>query len=199
MPISQIVTNSIANGAVIAADLAAGAALSNLGSSQLADANMAPGSVIQVVSTVKSDTFSTTTTGWLNITGISATITPISSSSRILVVYYVSFGQSDTNNRGAGFRVVRDGTAIYTADTAGNRIRQGSYTSTSQESEGCGIATQTVLDTPASTSAVTYQVQMNWAYGSYTACINRSGRYLDTTEPSQGNWTSGITVMEIAG
>ena len=60
MPISQINTNSIATGAVSAADLASGAALSNLGSSQLDRANMASGSVLQVVSASSNSQVSTT-------------------------------------------------------------------------------------------------------------------------------------------
>ncbi len=92
MPISQINTNSIANGAVVAADLAAGAALSNLGTSQLADANMAPGSVIQVVeASVGAATYTNYSSYADFVTG---SITTTIANSRILVTmnipYYVS-------------------------------------------------------------------------------------------------------------
>jgi len=44
------------------------------------------GSVLQVVSATKTDTLSTTSTGWLDVTGLSVSITPISSSSKIMVI-----------------------------------------------------------------------------------------------------------------
>jgi hypothetical protein len=161
---------------------------------------MPTGSVIQVVSTIKTDTFSTTTSTFTDITGLSASITPTSLSSKIRVQYYVCFGQSDNNaNRGAGFRVTRNGTAVGIADAAGNRSRMGSYCITSINFEGCNVANQEFLDSPATTSALTYQVQLLWTAGGggHTGYVNRSGRYLDNVENSQGPWTSGITLMEI--
>lgn len=158
------------------------------------------GSVLQVVSTIKTDTFSTTSTSFIDITGLSVSITPTSASSKILVQYYVCFGQSDSSgNRGGGFRVTRNGTAIGIADAAGSRSRQGSFCVSSITWEGCNVANQQFLDSPATTSALTYQLQLLFSGGaSATGYINRSGRYVDAAENAQGPWTSGITVMEIA-
>jgi hypothetical protein len=160
-----------------------------------------PGQVLQVVSTIKTDTFSTTTSTFTDITGLSASITPTNTSSKILVQYYVCFGQSDNNaNRGSGFRVTRNGTGVGIADAAGTRSRQGSYCITAINWEGCNVANQQFLDSPASTSSLTYQVQLLWTAGGggHIGYVNRSGRYLDNVENSQGPWTSGITLMEIS-
>lgn len=161
---------------------------------------MPTGSVIQVVSTIKTDTFSTTTSTFTDITGLAASITPTSAANKIRVQYYVCFGQSDNNaNRGAGFRVLRNGTAVGIADPAGSRSRMGSYCIMSITNESCNVANQEFLDSPATTSALTYQVQLLWTAGGggHTGYVNRSGRYLDNPENSQGPWTSGITLMEI--
>jgi len=160
------------------------------------------GQVLQVVSTIKTDTFSTTTSTFTDITGLSASITPTSTSSKILVQYYVCFGQSDNNaNRGSGFRVTRNGTGVGIADQIGSsRSRMGSYCITSINFEGCNVANQQFLDSPSSTSSLTYQVQLLWTAGGsgHVGYVNRSGRFLDNVENSQGPWTSGITLMEIS-
>jgi hypothetical protein len=157
------------------------------------------GSVLQVVSTIKTDTFSTTANTFTSITGLSASITPISASSLILVKYYVCFGQSDNNaNRGSGFRVTRNGTAVGVSNQDGIRSRMGSFCIGSTTYEGCNVASQEFMDSPATTNALTYQVQLLFSSGgNHTGYVNRSGRYVDAAENSQGPWTSGITVMEI--
>jgi len=155
--------------------------------------------IVQIVSVTKTDTFTTTAQNvWTDITGLSATITPTNTSNKILVNYYVSYSQSDTNNRGAGFRITRNGTATGVANAAGSRIQQGSFAVSAIANEGCAVGTQTFIDTPSSTSALTYQVQLFNSYA-FTSCVNRSGRFQDTNESSQGVWTSAITVMEISG
>ena len=45
--------------------------------------------VVQVVSTTKTDTFSTTSESYTDITGLSATITPSSSQNKILTMFTV--------------------------------------------------------------------------------------------------------------
>jgi len=74
-------------GAVNAGYLASGAALSNLGTSQLASANMPAGSVLQVVSATRSTGTSTTSTSYVT-SNLSAAITPTSSSSKILIMFH---------------------------------------------------------------------------------------------------------------
>ena len=196
MPISQIVTNSIANGAVVADDLAAGAALSNLGTSRLARANMPAGSVLQVVSTTKSDTFSTTSSSLIDVTGFSATITPTATSSRILVTGTVCWSVSDSVPYLAYFILVRGSTPISIADAAGIRARgtvgaQGIY-----NTDNNVFAPLNFLDSPSSTSPTTYKIQTA-VEGGRTVWVNR-GAESDGDQGITCRFVSTITLMEVA-
>ena len=131
MPISQIVTNSIANGAVAAVDLAAGAALSNLGTAQLARANMAPGSVIQTVTAISGSGFQASGAGTMTaVTTLQVSITPLSASNRLIVTLHSDIQQNslgDThvflgkNLNGAGWVEARTG------DSGGLATAQNAY------------------------------------------------------------------------
>ena len=85
---------------------------------KIGDAGMPAGAVLQVKQTEKTDTFTTTSTSFVDITGLSVTITPSSSSNKILVMYEVaatnSFYVSQVN-------LVRDTTDISQPDAASNR------------------------------------------------------------------------------
>jgi hypothetical protein len=195
MAISQIVTNSIATGAVSAADLAAGAALSNLGSSQLADANMAPGSVIQVVQVVKTDTFTTTSSSFTTITGLSASITPSSSSSRILVVMSVN-GSQQVGVNDAYLGIFRDSTQIALGDASGTRIRSTAQLMAANAGWSTTV-TFNFADSPSTTSAITYSVQAR-TNSTGTLYINRGNNDQDGAVGA-GRTPSSLILMEIAG
>lgn len=211
MAISQIVTNSIANNAVVTADiangavttakLASGAALSNLGTAQLADANMAPGSVIQVVQ------FSTTATGTVGNSAaqapgpFQATITPSSTSSRIFVQIIAHIGMSLTDARYTGFWVKRNGTDIVVGNKGGNNGTNVSFSGNFQVAN-CEFATTqasfTYLDSPNSTSALTYALwwQADFIGGNRINYFNRPENLADAMRL----WTpSSMVLMEIAG
>jgi len=199
---ANVTTAKIADANVTAAKLASGAALTNLGTAQLADANMAPGSILQVVQTTKTDTYTTTSTGsFQGITGMSVTITPISTSSRIVIM--VSLGIAMTWNAGrdrtSAFRVNRNGSATLQGDAAGSRVgslfRTGSNNSDSNH--GWGASFQFV-DSPASTSALTYQLFVEPEDGA-TFYLNRSTNDENTSDAYGARTASAILVMEIAG
>jgi hypothetical protein len=76
------------------------------------------GSIIQVVQTVKTDTFSTTSTGsWIDVTGMTATITPNSATNKILMRVTMTVSANPVNVLGA-LRLVRNSTAIGVGDAA---------------------------------------------------------------------------------
>jgi len=145
------------------------------------------GSVLQVVSTTKTDTFSSASTSYVDITGLNVTITPTSSASKILVMYTVN-GKSQST---PSMRLTRNGTAICIADASAS-LQQ----STAGTFQGGPDNNQTVqvaghfLDSPATTSATTYQVQVITDGG--TTYYNRS------PNDYYSRYTSTITVMEIA-
>ena len=84
--------------------------------------NIPTGSVLQVMQTVKSDTYSTTSSTFNDVTGLSVSITPSSSSNKILVFVDAALGVTNAAY-GAQLRLLRNSTAIYIGDAAGSRDR----------------------------------------------------------------------------
>jgi hypothetical protein len=155
------------------------------------------GSILQIVSTTKTDTFSTASTSPVDITGLSLSITPSSTSSKIFITGSVCFGETSTVPYLMGFLLVRNSTSICIADAAGSRSRwtfgaQGVYST-----DNTVFAPLNFLDSPATTSATTYKVQVQ-AESPQTIYINRGGE-TDGDSSITGRFTSTITAMEIAG
>jgi len=152
--------------------------------------------VLQVATTTKTDTFSTASTSMTDITGLSVSITPKSSTSKVMVMAVVNGTAASTER--AGFRIVRDSTAIGLAGTAGDRTPSGfSIFGPSGTNDAFAItsASQNFLDSPSSTSSLTYKIQMYVSTG--TGYVNRSRD--DGNAFWQPRTVSSITVMEIAG
>ena len=153
------------------------------------------GKVLQVQSTTKTDTFTTTSGTFTDITGLSVSITPSSASSKILVSMNTYLG-----NAGSTYvtqvRLVRDSTAICVGDAASNRTRSTAHERLGDTYE-VGSFSATTLDSPSTTSATTYKVQMLTQTGGGTGVLNRTGA--DTDHNYQGRTASTITVMEVAG
>ena len=148
--------------------------------------------ILQVVSTAKTDAFTTTSTSFTDVTGLSVSITPSATSSKILVMAYVMAGVSGDIALNA--RLMRDTTAIFIGDTAGSRPRDTFYTGFNAANLGMPFS-PVFLDSPNTTSATTYKVQV--FVNSGTAYINRSASDRDTTA-YDGRSASSITVMEIS-
>ena len=156
------------------------------------------GSVLQVVSTYKSNVFSAAigAGSTADVTGFSVSITPTSSSSKILIM--TSFTMSGPASSAAAI-LYRGSTAISIGDAAGSR-RQASTPSVST----CGDANRGVpvsinyLDSPATTSSVTYKIALlnTEPSSTYTLYFNTSGSDTDAAYISRS--ASSITVMEIA-
>jgi hypothetical protein len=153
--------------------------------------------ILQVVSTIKTDTFTTTSTSFTPLTGLSASITPSSTSSKILVVVSVEGASSGgTTNSIGSFRVIRDSTAIGIGDAAGSRGRATGVISTRDSSALVTHSnTKSILDTPASVSSITYSVEVN--VGASTLYINRIQTDTDGTFTPRP--VSTLTLMEVAG
>jgi len=153
------------------------------------------GGILQVVSTTKTDTFSTSAAAFTDITGLSVTITPKSTSSRILVFGTVAGASNAAGTPRVPIRLLRDATAISIGDTAGSRTRTTASGTSTNATVIASIAFNFV-DSPATTSATTYKLQ-TFGIDSTTVVINRS-----TTDTDNANFeraTSTITVMEVAG
>jgi hypothetical protein len=159
------------------------------------------GNVLQVVSTTKTDTASgsnlMSSGSWANVLQVS--ITPTSSSSKILIIYAIEFGGSLANGDSSVVsRLVRGSTAICIGDASGTRSRVTSgHRWPNGRADFYGTFSQNFLDSPATTSSTTYSVQLACrGVGSNTWYCNRSNDDYDTSEGSRS--ASTITVMEIA-
>jgi hypothetical protein len=150
------------------------------------------GKVLQVLSTVKTDTFSSSTTGaFTDITGMSIAITPTLATSKILVLVNLSVACTQTNTT-LGWRIMRDATSIVTGDASGSRI-SSSMADLQSDANAPASSSMTFLDAPATTSAITYKCQFYVANGSFF--LNRSNN--DTNNAVNFRTASTITVMEI--
>lgn len=178
LPDSSVTSADIANGAVTAAKIGYA------------------GAILQVVSALKTDTFSTASTTFADVTGLSVSITPSSTNSKILVFVSLYGGLTGTNKRYA-WKVIRGSTDIAIGDTAGNRTRASGGGSTVNASTGStwhhGV---TVLDSPSSTSALTYKVQ-GAAIDGDSFIVNYT--ITDTDASTLFRAVSSITAMEVAG
>jgi hypothetical protein len=160
-----------------------------------AGSTYAPGHVVQVVSVSKTDVFSTSSATFTAVTGLSATITPKLSSSKILVMAQIAVGGQSAAAMGH-FKITRGGTDFYIGDGAGSRTRNvfgGIIAPNLQEL----LLSQSIIvqDSPSSTSALTYQVETRRGINAGTVLVNRA---FDFDDANSGRGASSITLMEIA-
>ena len=155
------------------------------------------GKIGQVVSTTKTDTFNTTSSSFTDLTGMSLSITPTSTSSKILLKTCVTWGGSQ-NVYGFG-KFVRGSTDIFMGDSGGGNRTSATFPmehlNDSTAVYNCFVASSEFLDSPSTTSATTYKIQVRTHDGSHTLYINRPSN--DNDETYTGRFTSSITAMEI--
>lgn len=156
------------------------------------------GKILQVVSTTKTDTSSLSTgaASFSTVTGFTTSITPSSASNKILVVGHI-YG-SCSGSFAWGTAITRGGTQIAAAigDAAGSRTQLTSFNYVAG-SDTVGPNTFMFLDSPASTSALTYGLEVfNYSGITRTIYINRSIN--DTDSANFPRSISTLTVMEVA-
>ena len=148
------------------------------------------GGILQVVSTAKTDIFSTTSTTAVDITGLTASITPRSTSSKIMVLVTIGAFSPEAGNTG-NLQIARDGTALNIA-TGGATSNSGGLSVTSGATYGNHTESISYLDSPSSTSTLTYSAQV-FAQSGSTLYVNR------WVANDARRATSTITLMEVAG
>lgn len=154
--------------------------------------------IVQIAQAIKTDTSSTTSTTYSDVSGLSVSITPTSSSNRILVLLNVTGGN---NNGGGAIQLLRDSTVIAVGTAAtGNQINVtlGNYFDNGDVNSmrGYGIS---YIDSPSTTSAITYKAQfrVGQSGGGYTMNVNRPNGGDNASYNMRA--ISTITVMEISG
>lgn len=153
------------------------------------------GMILQVLQAVKTDIFSTSSTAYVDVTGLSVAITPKFSTSKILVSGNISLGCSTVERYSIFGKLVRNSTDIYVGDVAGSRDR-GTFSYQMGGFEGPMSQHFMYIDSPNTTSATTYKVQIR-AESPQTAYINR-GLEGDGDTSITPRTVSSITVMEVA-
>jgi len=159
--------------------------------------SMPSGSVIQVVSTTKTDTFSESVPSLgisSVVTGLSVSITPTSTSSKVLIIFNIQ-----TGTQGVVSYLVKDGNVLSSAtgDADGSRRRVTGVKDFVSSNVSSSMVSQ-FLDSPSSTNELTYGLKLASVSGSTrTLYVNRSESDLNNGEATRP--ISTITVMEIAG
>lgn len=170
------------------------------GGSTVVSSGLPTGTVLQVKTATKTDTQSTTSGTFTDITGLSVSITPSSTSNKIMVLCSVFMS---TSFYWTPLRILRDSTQINAPDAAGsNRYLVNACGST--QTLGTYMPQSinvSALDSPSSTSAITYKAQfcVLISDASYTSYINTTERDSDNSNGYDVRGSSSITVMEIAG
>ena len=186
-------TLPVESGTVLTTGSTTGISASALSTGTIPRARMYAGAVLQVASSIKTDTFTSASTSFTDITGLSVSITPTSSSNKILVMYSLMTGENLS-----GFpmvRLVRNSTAIAVGDAAGSRTQVTSVAWSSGSNNVTNMQSMNFLDSPATTSSTTYKLQIISDSGT-TNYINRNAR--DDNGSYEPRGVSTITVMEIA-
>ena len=157
------------------------------------------GGIIQVKQTVKTDTFSTLSETFTDVTGLSVSITPKFSTSKIMVSYS-GCGGSGTNRVGH-IRLARviggtTTTDIFIGDQSGASQAQASSSFVQTNTYYVSSFSGTFIDSPSTTSAVTYKLQLAAGDQDYQVHVGRS--HDNNNEFSRSTTPSQITVMEIS-
>jgi hypothetical protein len=163
--------------------------------------NLAGGKVLQVVSTTKTDTFTMSSSTFAEVTGLTATITPSATSSKILIICQLS--AVGASNRESMARLIRGATPIAVGDSAGSRIQATADIAGQNYGADLGdgavrTSVLSTLDSPNTASAIVYgiEVRAGTNISSNTVYVNRSAVNSDSVRFSRT--ISSITLMEIS-
>ena len=189
--ITGLSVGGLGSGVVNSTTLADGAATGS---------KLGTGSIIKVLQTVKTDTFSRNGSSWGDITGMNQSITPISTSSKVFVMVDLKIG-ADHGDSDYNFKIVRGSTDIYIGDADGNKRRSSmgtaSYGMPSNTADGQYRLEQVnliFLDSPSTTSSINYKLQII-NVGGRTNYINRNHHNGNTNNTPRT--ASSFTVMEV--
>ena len=154
------------------------------------------GGIIQVKMGTFTDRFTTNSSTMVD-TGLSVSITPTRADSKILVNVSLGSFANGTGLKRAFMNIVRDSTNVIVGDAdTGHEVTAAVNTRASGYASGTQIPLSfMVLDSPATTSAVTYKVQASRGSDSGDVYLN----YAEVGDSYSGNTASTIVVMEVSG
>ena len=153
------------------------------------------GKILQCLGTAKTDTQSGSADSWVTVTNLTQAITPAATSSKVLVMVTLTYHGPISNN--ARFKLVRTApslTDICISDASGSRDPALAMMDRTAAT-GMQVAGIIFLDSPSTTSAVTYGIQVRASADTNTWYINTAQTNNDNDNYSRG--ASSIVVMEI--
>ena len=148
-----------------------------------ANPQAAPSKVLQVIQTTLNTAFSTTSSTAVD-TGITASITPLFSTSKILVMMSVPYQFYGGSDNGGSFLIVRNSTTIWN----GQNATLYNYNGNGATIYSGAVAGLQYLDSPSTTSSTTYKLQI----------YARQSPGVSTVIIAYNNVPATITLMEIA-
>jgi len=180
-----------------------GSALTNLTSGNLTGAlpaidgsaltGLTAGGVLQV----QTDELTAVTSGsgGFSNTGLEVTITPSSTSSKILLI---ASGVLGTDKNTVSARYTENNTAVALADPNGSRTRASFRIRGPHDNNHAQIFTHHCILAPGTTSALTYRVQF-FAESSGTWYLNRNWNFSNSANSEHSVTTSYLTAIELLG
>ena len=158
------------------------------------------GHIIQVVSlnlTTAQEKTGPTANVWYDIPSFTLNITPSATSSKVLVMGVLNLGSDDA--KAITIKLIRGSTDINIGDAAGSRTRSSGEVRSNAADQDYGMQQLSInyLDSPSSTSAVTYKVAWNNPYNTTNMYLNRT--FQDNDADDRSRTASTITLMEVAG
>ena len=142
------------------------------------------GNILQVVNSVYTSSNDSSSSSTYADTGISASITPTLSSSKILIIVDVAGCEKLTNDAYLKLKLLRGSTDLIEFEN------KGGYTATSAR-VSFGSCSANYLDSPATTASITYKVQFASGYNNALVIING-------TPGGGATASSTITLLEVA-
>ena len=158
------------------------------------------GGIIQVKSATITNTFDNDQETFADVTGVTVTITPKFNTSKMLVMYNGCANMEATNRMGH-IRIVRvvggtTTTDIYVGDQGQSNQARASSSFASVYNYMLQQFSGTFMDAPATTSAVTYKMQVAAGDQGYKVNIGRDDE--NSNEFSRARVPTSITVMEVS-
>jgi hypothetical protein len=158
----------------------------------------APGTIVQVESSTKTDTQTTTSTSFIDISGLSVSIKPKFSTSKLLVTYALNLGGYGHNF----FKIKRTQGSSTTYIGVGDVTGDLEPVTTYWYSEGTTNLQKQIqfhsfefFDSANGTELITYQLIMRTRDSAYTICVNRAMN--ENNASFYGRPSSSITVKEV--
>jgi len=189
---------SVADGDLVVVHDASASALRKMTVANLV-ANAGGGKILQVKSVTWKDAFSSTagSGSFVNITGATLAITPAATSSKIFFQAMISTGGE---TYGVVLKIQRGGSDIAgaLATVSGNRVASTAFSS-GHSSDNAELQSTYVsyLDSPSSTSELTYTVQGAARYQPAAVAWTVNYPYDDTNASYTNHSVSTITLMEV--